>query len=110
MHYRGFVFVPEPTEEAVAEAMKEHGGHDAAGDEWDWYRCGGRDDGYLQGDAEMDRRETHNGFSFDVSNASARRNSCKASDVPMDRRQVYFFVVAGNWVERKFVVHGYPKC
>ena len=105
MHYRGFVFVDEPTEEAVAKAMEGYGD----GHKWDWYRCGGRYDGYLQGDDEMKRRETHNGFNFDDSNKSAARNSCKVRDIPADRRQVYFFVANWSWVEREMFVDGYPS-
>lgn len=105
MHYRGFVFVDEPTEEAVQKCIHSYGG----GYKWDWYRCGGHEDGYLQGDAEMTARKTHRGFNFDDSNKSAARNSCKVRDLPTDRRQVYFFVINGCWVERRFYVRGYPS-
>jgi hypothetical protein len=105
MHYRGFVFVDEPTEEAVEVVMAGYGG----GHKWDWYRCGGREDGYLQGDDEMSRRETHDGFNFDAANKSVVRNSCKVRDLPADRRKVYFFLTArGGWTEREFFVGGYP--
>lgn len=105
MHYRGFVFVKEPTEEAVEEAIKDFGN----GDKWDWYRCGGRGDGYLRGDEEMSRRETHDGFNFDKSNKSAERNSTRVADLPADRRQIYFFVAGYMWVERETYISGYPS-
>lgn len=109
MHYRGFVFVDEPTEEAVSEAMQEFGGREESGDKWDWFRCGGRHDGYLQGDEEMTRRETHNGFNFDAANKSAARNSCKVSEIPADRQKIYFFVAGHAWVEREVYISGYPR-
>ena len=62
MHYVGFVFVDEPTKEAVAAAMEDHGVDN--GRHWDWYRCGGRWDGYLLGEDEMKSRETDNGFNW----------------------------------------------
>ncbi len=108
MHYRGFVFVAEPTEAAVEAAMAEHGGHDSGCDKWDWYRCGGRGDGYLQGDAEMTARKTHDGFNFADENSSAGRNSCKVRDLPSDRRLIYFFVIDGVWIEREIYTSGYP--
>jgi hypothetical protein len=79
------------------------------GDKWDWYRCGGREDGYLLGDEEMKRRETHNGFNFDETNKSAERNSCPVAALPADRRNVYFFVVDDCWIEREAWVLGYPS-
>lgn len=105
MHYRGFVFVDEPTEEAVEVAMKRYGW----GDKYDWYQCGGRYDGYLLGDAEMAARGTCGGFNADLSNASAARNSCKVRDIPTDRQSVHFFVANRRWVEDSFYVDGYPS-
>jgi hypothetical protein len=106
MHYRGFVIVDEPTEEAVDKVMRLHGGEDA-GEKWDWYRCGGREDGYLISDAEMMARNTHHGFNFDETNNSAERNSCQVSELPADRRQIYFFAVDWSWVSRETYVEGY---
>jgi hypothetical protein len=42
MHYLGAVIVDEPTEEALDKAME--GQKDS---HWDWYRPGGRWDGWL---------------------------------------------------------------
>jgi hypothetical protein len=92
VHYLGFVFVKELTDAAVAEAMEDYQDR-----EWDWYRCGGRWDGYLLGDEEMKSRETHNGFNFESSNERPERNCCKASELPADKRP-HFFVANGRWV------------
>ena len=110
MHYRGFVFVPEPTDESVARVMNQHKesytesngytGH------WDWYRVGGRYDGYLVSDDEMRSRKTDDGFNFSPDNERIERNSCLASSVPDDRRLVYFFVTDGKWISCKTFVNG----
>lgn len=106
MHYRGFVLVSEPTDEAIAAAMEPHReGYNEDTDEffghWDWYRAGGRYDGYLVSDEEMKARETDNGFNFQPENKRADRNCCLAKDVPSDRRAVYFFVADGKWTKRE---------
>lgn len=95
MHYLGFAIVKSPTEEAVKEAMDDfHERH------WDWYRCGGRWDGYLGGDEEMKRRETHDGFNFDEGNNCAARNSVRVSDYAGDAP--HFFVTPdGYWIPRE---------
>jgi hypothetical protein len=108
MHYRGFVIVDKPTKEAVNHAMQPFGGEERVDDKWDWYRCGGRYDGYLAGDDEMKRRETHDGFNFDDANESAELNHCAVAALPGDRREVYFFVADGHWVEQQFYVAGFP--
>ena len=101
MHYLGFVIVPEPTEEAVSMAMEPHGcdEENETGGYWDWYRPGGRYDGYLVSDDEMKARKTDNGFNFQPENKRVDRNCCLARDIPADRRRVYFFVSDGEWVE-----------
>jgi hypothetical protein len=96
MHYIGYVIVDEPTEAKVAEAMEDHKGTD-----WDWYRCGGRWDGYLLGDEEMKKRATHNGFNFDDANNCAERNSCKVSELSPDKPLPYFFVADYDFVPRE---------
>ena len=96
MHYLGFVFVAEPTEKAVAEAMGAH-----KGSEWDWYRCGGRYDGYLQGADEMERRSTENGFNFSSENEKAAKNFCKVCDLP-EGMKPYFFVSDYDFVPREY--------
>lgn len=109
MHFLGFAIVPEPTDEAVDAAMAPHQeGYEPApdGDEdggrsfghWDWYRVGGRWDGYLVSDEEMKARETDNGFNFQPENEQVDRNAVRVSEVPADRRSVYFFVADGEWV------------
>ena len=96
MHYAGFVFVTEPTDAALAAAMASF-----YEKEWDWFRVGGRWDGYLVSDVEMKDRETHNGFNFDPANKDISRNNCLAQDLPDDRRRVAFFVADGQWMARK---------
>lgn len=96
MHFMGFVFVDAPTEEAVAKAME-----DSKERHWDWYRPGGRWDGYLQGEEEMKRRQTHNGFNFDDNNESAAANSVRVKDLS-EGKSPYFFVVGGDWVPKEY--------
>lgn len=99
MHYMGYVFVAEPTKEAVAEAMEDHGGEN--GDEWDWYRCGGRWDGHFGGEEEMKRRETDNGFNFADMNDNAERNCKKVSELDPDNPP-YFFVAGYHFVPKEY--------
>ena len=96
MHYLGFVFVNEPTEAAVETAMAYH-----KNIEWDWYRCGGRWDGYLLGEDEMKARQTHNGFNFDDANKSAGRNSCLVKDIP-EGKEPHFFVSDYDFVPKQY--------
>src|SRR5215831_11510572 len=94
MHYLGFVIVDEPTEKALDYAMAPfEGGH------WDWYVAGGRFDGFLQGDDEMRRRRTHDGFNFDSENIRVDRNVVRAKDL-RENAPVFFFVADGEWIER----------
>lgn len=97
MHYLGFVFVKEPTREAVEKALA-----DWKGDEWDWYRCGGRWDGYLLGAEEMKRRETDKGFNFADENDDPARNSCRVADLPADVKVPYFFVSGWEFVPKEY--------
>ncbi|MEQ8822774.1 MAG: hypothetical protein RIC14_00190 [Filomicrobium sp.] len=106
MHFRGFVIVDQPTNEAVNAAMEPHReGYDSETDtgygEWDWFRVGGRYDGYLVSDGEMLRRETKGGFNFGPAHTDIARNSVKVSDLPKDRRSIYFFVVGKEWVAKE---------
>lgn len=96
MHYLGFVFVDQPTKEAVAEAMEDH-----KDTKWDWYRCGGRWDGYFGGDEEMARRATDNSFNFQPRNDDASTNFCKVSELPADKRP-HFFVVDYCFVPKEY--------
>lgn len=96
MHYIGFVFVDEPTDDAVKAAMQEHYER-----KWHWYRCGGRWDGYFGGEEEMKRRKTHNGFNFESENNSASRNACRVNELPPDKIP-YFFIADYNWVPKKY--------
>lgn len=96
MHYRGFVFVDQPTDDALQAAMAPH-----IDEHWDWYRPGGRWDGYLVSDVEMKARETDNGFNFSGANKRIDRNFCLVSEVPEDRRQIAFFVLDGHWIDRE---------
>lgn len=95
MHYLCFVIVDQPTHEAVAEAMSDY-----KDDKWDWYRCGGRWDGYLQGPEEEKYRETHRGFNFDSSNNNAARNACKVADLPADKT-AHTLVANGTWLSKE---------
>lgn len=100
MHFMGFVFVKEPTVEAVKAAMEDHGGDN--GGKWDWYRCGGRWDGYFGGEDEMKSRETHNGFNFEDRNNDAARNAMKVADLKPDHEPPYFFVSDYSWVPKQY--------
>lgn len=75
MYYLTVVFVKEPTEEAVAKALEEF-----KNSHWDWYRIGGRWDGWLQGEEEMKKRETDHGFNFAPENRQISRNFCKVKE------------------------------
>ena len=96
MHYLGFVFVDEPTNEAVAAAMA-----DFKDREWDWYRPGGRYGGYFGGEVEMKKRQTHDGFNFEDSNESAAANCIKVADLP-EGRTPYFFISEATWVPQEY--------
>lgn len=96
MHYMGYVFVAEPTDEVVKEAMEYH-----KGKEWDWYRCGGRWDGHFHGADEMKSRETHQGFNFDDKNDDASRN-CKAVKDLDPEKPPYFFVADYHWIPKEY--------
>jgi hypothetical protein len=96
MHYLGFVFVDEPTEAAVEKAMEHH-----KDEHWDWYRCGGRWDGYFLGETEMTARETHNGFNFDDKNKSALNNAVLVKDLKPDQRPA-FFVAGYDFIPKEY--------
>lgn len=96
MHYLGFVFVDDPTEAAVEKAMAPH-----QNAHWDWYRPGGRWDGFLQGDAEQEKRATTNGFNFAPENEQAARNCCKVSELPNDKLP-HFFVTDWDFVPKEY--------
>lgn len=104
MHSRGFVIVSEPTEETLDAAMGPHKEQDDDNNDdkpvghWDWYRAGGRYDGYLVSDEEMRARRRDNGFNHQPENERIDLNCCKVKDLPTDRRSVYFFVADGEWV------------
>src|SRR5215472_14171450 len=95
MHYRGLVIVNRPTDRAVKKAMAPHG-FDGGGSRWDWWRVGGRFDGYLQ--KEEAARATHGGHNFDPSHQDIARNHVRVADLPADRRDVNFFVSDGEWI------------
>ncbi len=103
MHYLGFVIVKEPTKEAIDAAMAKH-----RNDFWDWYRPGGRWDGFLIGKEEMKSRSTHDGFKSDDSNESIDRNCCRVSDLPKDKTP-YFFVVNGEWIAKEYYDQTVPN-
>ena len=86
MHYLGFVIVSEPTETAVAEALAPF-----KDQEWDWYRCGGRWDGYLQGETPR--------YNFEDIHDQVARNSYRVRDLPA--LIPYFVVFDGKWLSRK---------
>jgi len=90
MHYMGYVFVNEATDEAVAAALEDH-----KDEHWDWYRCGGRWDGHFGGETEMKRRETDGGFNFAPQNNDAARNAKPVAD--LDPEKPPFFFVAGYY-------------
>jgi hypothetical protein len=96
MHYLGLVFVKEPTDEAVNKEMESY-----EGKHWDWYRCGGRWDGWLHGEEEEKRRETHNGFNFDDSNNCAERNAVRVADLKL-RYIPHFFVVDTYFIPQTY--------
>jgi hypothetical protein len=101
MHYLGFAIVPSPTRAAVDAAMDPHRDRNDAMGQFDWYRPGGRWDGYLVSDGEMKARETAAGFDFAPRNKSIARNCCRANAVPPGRRSVAFFVVDGRWIAQQ---------
>lgn len=103
MHFRGFVIVPEATNEAVAKAMAKF-----AGKHWDWYRPGGRFDGYFQGEEEMQKRATHSGFNFEPTNEIAAHNAIKAKDLT-EEHSCYFFVAEGKWYEKEYYDDNKPN-
>lgn len=106
MHSLGFAIVPERTEQALQAVMAPH---EETYDEkaemlvghWDWWRAGGRWDGYLESADEMKARETHKGYNLAPKNQSIERNSCRAADVPPDRRDPFFFVTPEGWTARQ---------
>lgn len=103
MHFLGIAIIKERTREALDQAMApfdERDGGNPNG-EWDWYRAGGRWDGWLEGEEEVKRRETHGGFNFDPANDDVERNSCLARDFPFSRGAPYFFLVDGAWIAKK---------
>lgn len=110
MHALGFAIVPERTEQALDAVMLPHKEtYDEATEtlsgHWDWWRPGGRWDGYLVSDEEMKARETDSGFNFAKENQDIGRNSCLASEVPADRRSPYFFVTPDGWTQRESYNH-----
>ncbi len=96
MHYLGFVFVDEPTKEKVEEVMVFY-----KDDEWDYYRCGGRWDGYLQGEEEQRLRETNNGFNFGDRHDQPSRNCVRVADLP-EGKEPYFFVTKRYFVAKTY--------
>lgn len=101
MHFRGFVIVDELSEDAVNAAMAPF-----QDKEWDWWRIGGRYDGYFEPEDVAKARETSRGFNFDAVNEQLAHNNLPAKDVPADRRSVYFFVEGGGWSECERWVKG----
>ena len=96
MHYLGLVFLDEPTTEALEKAMKPH-----EEKHWDWYRPGGRWDGWLQGKEEMDRRATSGGYNYNPENELIAGNFCKVSELPTGK-QPAFFVADDEFVPREY--------
>lgn len=96
MHYMGYVFVDEPTRAAVETAMRDH-----KGEHWDWYRCGGRWDGHFDGEEEMKRRETDNGFNFAEHNNNVERNCKRVSELDPEKPP-YFFVAGWYFVPKQY--------
>ena len=94
MHYLVAVILDEPTEEKLDAAMEPF-----EGEEWDWFRPGGRWDGFLGGDDEMERRSRDNGFNFSPENQQIAKNCCRASEWP--DKSAYAFVVDGKWTARE---------
>lgn len=95
MHYLGLVIVKEPTKAAVDEAMAEfHEKH------WDWYRCGGRWDGWLTD--EEAARQTSKGFNFAPENDNPTRNSCLVRDLPANKRPHFLVTPDGYWIPREY--------
>ena len=95
MHYLGFVFVDEPTKEEVAEAMAPF-----EDKEWDYYRCGGRWDGYLLGEEEQRLRETQNGYNFGGTHDDPSKNCARVSEIPPGK-DPYFFVTKRYFVPKR---------
>lgn len=96
MHFLGFVVVDEPTRAAVEQVLAPF-----EGEHWDWFRAGGRWDGYFKGEDEMKRRETHNGFNFDPANDCVESNAVLLKDVPANKFTPYFVAFDGQWHERE---------
>lgn len=99
MHYRGLVFVERPVRSLVDDAMQPFG-PESENAHWDRWRPGGRYDGFLQN--EMEARATKGGFNFDPVNESVERNCAVASGMTDAQKNVYFFVVNGEWVARQY--------
>lgn len=106
MHYLGLAILKAPTEEALEEVMSG-----AEGAHWDWYRPGGRWDGWLLGEEEEKRRETDGGFNFADENKRIDRNICPVSEFNPERVADVDFVTGDwRWIQKTLFVEGYPDC
>jgi hypothetical protein len=93
MHYMGFVFIKEPTDTALSEAMLPHIETDRGG-HWDFYIAGGRWNGYLVSDEVME--------DLDEYVDHIEENCSLACNFPHDRRKdadAFWFLVDGQWEE-----------
>lgn len=94
MHDLGLVFLDEPTLEALEKAMKPH-----EGKHWDWYRPGGRWDGWLQGEEE--KRATSGGYNYSPENELIANNFCRVSELGNDKYPA-FFVADDEFIPREY--------
>jgi len=94
MHYLGLVLVENPTREAVEEAMSV-----GENQYWDWWRPGGRWDGWL--DDKQEERATDNGFNFAEVNERVELNCRRVAELDPEKPP-FFFVVDGDWIPKEY--------
>jgi hypothetical protein len=104
MHYRVFVIVNELSDILVHGAMRPH-----EGEHWDWWRPGGRYDGYFEPEDVAKARETQNGFNFEPQCETLEHNHIAVRDwdkLPDNRRSCYAYVEGDEWHECERWVEG----
>lgn len=101
MHYIGYVFLEKPTDEALDEAMAPFGPGSETSQNWDWFRAGGRWDGFFEGQEEMDKRGRDHGFNFGAENEQISKNCIQAKYLLSRNEVPYFFVFDGKWFTKE---------